>query len=83
MRADAFNSGLSGEGEGRGAPGRRWAGTAREGDWGRPKVGDDPDGWVLPVSERERERIGGPPKLRRRRESGPRKAHGPVEEIRS
>jgi hypothetical protein len=83
MRADTFNSGLSGEWEGRGAPGRWWAGVAREGDWGRPKMGDDPDGWVPPVSERERERRGGPPKLGHRRESGPRKAHGAVEEIRS
>jgi hypothetical protein len=37
VRAGAFNSCLGEEGVGRGAPGRRWAGAAREegeGDWG-------------------------------------------------
>jgi hypothetical protein len=83
MRADTFNSGLSGEWEGRGAPGRWWAGVAREGDWGRPKMGDDPDGWSrLSVSVRGRgeagrlswatgERVGRGRQSGRLRRSGP------------
>jgi hypothetical protein len=54
--ADAFNSGLGGEGERPRGTGEAAAGAAMEegrGRLGRPEVEDGPDRWAPPVSRRE------------------------------
>jgi hypothetical protein len=62
VRAGAFNSGLGGEGEERGAPGRRRAGAAMEegeGDWGGRRLKRGLTGGPhLSAGGRERSEVG-------------------------